>query len=187
MEFDMLNLIKTRRTIRKFKEEKISEELIEKIVKAGLLSPTSKNNKAVELIVVDDRDTILKLKECRNMGTIGLHTATCAIVVIADSEKSDVWVEDASIAASYIQLTAENLGLGSVWIQMRNRVSDSDSSENEVRKVLNIPEKYGVLCIIAMGHRAEDRKTYTDNDVDESRVHSDKYAGKGSLLNLSGH
>ncbi|HOG63710.1 MAG TPA: nitroreductase family protein, partial [Sedimentibacter sp.] len=160
MEFDMLNLIMKRRSIRKFKDEKLSEKQIQELVNAGILAPTSRNNKAVELIVVDDADTILKLKDCRNMGTKGLQTAPCAIVVIGDSEKSDVWVEDASISASYMQLRAEDLGLGSVWIQMRKRVSDKDSSENEVKKVLNIPDKYGVLCILAIGYKDENKEPY---------------------------
>lgn len=175
MEFDMLNLIMKRRSIRKFKDEKLTGEQIQELVNAGLLAPTSKNNKAVELIVVDDIDTILKLKDCRNMGTIGLQTAPCAIVVIGDSEKSDVWVEDASIAASYIQLRAEDIGLGSVWIQMRNRVSESDSSENEIRKLLNIPEKYGVLCILAIGYKDENKEAHTENDIEESREHYNKF------------
>ena len=116
MEFDMLNLIMKRRSIRKFKDEKLSEKQIQELVNAGILAPTSRNNKAVELIVVDDADTILKLKDCRNMGTKGLQTAPCAIVVIGDSEKSDVWVEDASISASYMQLRAEDLGLSLIHI-----------------------------------------------------------------------
>jgi len=171
MEFDMMNLVTKRRSVRKFKGEKLSDDIIQKIVQAGLLAPTSKNKKAVEFSVVDDKDTILKLKDCRSVGTIGLETSPCAIVVFADSEKSDVWVEDASIAASYIQLRAENLGLGSVWIQMRNRVNENGSSENEVRKVLNIPDKYGVLCIIAIGYKNENINAYTENDIDKSRVH----------------
>lgn len=168
---DLLDLIMKRRSIRVFKDEKLPKELIQKILNAGLLAPSSKNKRPVEFIVTDDKDTILKLQDCRNMGTISLQTAPCAIVVLADSEKSDVWVEDATIAASYMQLMAENLGLGSVWIQMRNRFSDHDSSENEVKKVLNIPEKYGVLCIIAVGHKNENRNSYTENEIDKSRVH----------------
>ena len=171
----MLDLIMKRRSIRKFKDEKLSKGEIKKLIKAGLLAPTSKNKKVVELIAVDDRETILKLKDCKNMGSIGLDTAPFALVVIADSEKSDVWVEDASIAASYIQLTAEDMGLGTVWIQMRKRFSDYGDSENEVRKVLNIPEKFGVLCIIAVGHKNENMAPYTDNDVEESRVHYNKF------------
>lgn len=175
MGFDMSNIIMKRRSIRIFKDERLAKEEIRELVKAGLLAPTSRNNRGVELIVVDERDIILKLKDCRNMGTKGLETATCAIVVIADREKSDVWVEDGAIAASYIQLRAEDLGLGSVWIQMRNRVSDNDSSENEVRRLLNISEKYGVLCIIALGYKNENKAAYTENDLEESRVHFNKY------------
>lgn len=175
MGFDLSNIIMNRRSIRTFTDEKLTKEEIRELVKAGLLAPTSRNNRGVELIVVDERDTILKLKDCRNMGTKGLETAPCAMVVIADAEKSDVWVEDGAIAASYIQLRAEDLGLGSVWIQMRNRVSDNDSSENEVRRLLNIPQKYAVLCIIALGHKNESKEAYKENDLEESRMHFNKF------------
>lgn len=171
----MKNLIMKRRSIRKFKEEKLSDELVKSVVNAGLLAPTSMNKKSVEVVVVDDSETLLKLKDCRNMGTLGLQTAPCAIVVIGDSEKTDVWVEDGAIAASYMQLMAEDFGLGSVWIQMRNRVSDNDGSENEVRKLLNIPEKYGVLCILALGYKDESKDAYSISDVDESRAHYNKF------------
>ena len=175
MGFDMSNLIMKRRSIRNFKDVKLTEEEIQELVKAGLFAPTSRSNKGVKLIVVDEKDLILKLKDCRNTSTKGLETAPCAIVVIGDREKSDVWVEDGAIAASYIQLRAEDLGLGSVWIQMRNRVSDNDSSENEVRRLLSIPEKYGVLCIIALGHKNENKEAYTENDLDRFRVHYNKF------------
>lgn len=171
----MLSLIMKRRSIRKFKDEKLSKEEIKKLIKAGLLAPTSKNKKVVELIAVDDKDIILKLKDCKNMGSIGLNTAPFALAVIADSQKSDVWVEDASIAASYIQLAAEDMGLGTVWIQMRKRFSDYGDAEKEVRKVLNIPEKYGVVCIIAAGYKNENIGPYTDKDVEVSRVHYNKF------------
>ncbi|MDW5300520.1 MAG: nitroreductase family protein [Sedimentibacter sp.] len=175
MEFNLLDLLMKRRSIRVFKKEKLENELIQKLIKAGLLAPSSKNKKPVEFIVIDDRDTILKLKACKNKGIIGLETAPCAIVVIGDREKSDVWIEDASIAASYIQLEAEDLGLGTVWIQMRKRFSDFDNAETEVRKVLNIPENYGVLCIIAVGYKNEIRNSYNENDIDNSKVHYGKY------------
>lgn len=175
MEFNLLNLLMKRRSIRVFKNEMPEGELIQKLIKAGLLAPSSKNKKPVELVVIDDKDTMSKLKVCKNKGIIGLETAPCAIVVIGDSEKSDVWIEDASIAASYIQLEAENLGLGTVWIQMRKRFSDLDSSETEVRKVLNIPEKYGVLCIIAVGYKNEIKNSYNENDIDNSKLHYGKF------------
>lgn len=171
----MLNVIKNRRSIRKFKEDKLSKEIIVEILKAGLLAPTSKNKKPVEFIVVEDKETLQKLKNCKNKGNLGLETATCAIVITADSEKSDVWVEDASIAASYMQLQTEKLDVGSVWIQIRKRFNENGDAENEVRKILSIPDNYGVVCILALGYKDGYMMPYNDNDIDVSKVHYEKY------------
>lgn len=175
MEFDLLNLLMKRRSIRIFKDEKIEKELIQNIIKAGLLAPSSKNKKPVEFIIVENKDMLLKLKDCKAKGNIGLKSAPCAIVVIGDSEKSDVWIEDASIAATYIQLEAENSGLGSVWIQMRKRFSKEGDSEYEVKKLLNIPEQYGVLCIIAVGYKNEIIRPYIEGDIDFSKVKFERF------------
>lgn len=175
MEKNLLNLVMKRRSIRKFKNEKPQKELIEYVLNAGLLAPSSKNKKPIEFIVVDNKDVLLKLKDCKSKGGIGLDTAPCAIVVIGDSDKSDVWVEDASITASYMQLAAEDIGLGTVWIQMRKRFNEFGDSEEEVRKVLNIPENYGVLCIIAIGYKDENPPSRDLSDIDASRVHNERF------------
>ena len=134
------------------------------------------NKKPVELIVVEDRETLGALKRCKNYGTNGLDTAPCAVAVIADSRLSDVWVEDAAIAAALMQLEAESLGLGSVWIQLRNRQSSSGSSEDDVKRVLNIPENYGVLAILAIGYKYEAKAPYDENTLDFSKIHRGRYA-----------
>lgn len=171
----MLDIIKKRRSTRKFKEDKILKEAIIEILKAGLLAPTSKNKKCVELIVVENKETLYKLKDCKDKGSVGLETAPCAIVVACDNEKSDVWVEDASIAASYMQLQIEKLGLGSVWIQMRKRFNDNGDAENEVRKILDIPNNYGIVCILAIGYKEEYIRQYDENDIDVSKVHYERF------------
>ena len=171
----MLDIIKNRRSIRKFKEHTLSKETIQEIIKGGLLAPTSKNKKPVEFIVVEEREDLLKLKYCKNKGNIGFETASCAIVVVADSQKSDVWIEDASIAASYMQLQAGALGLSSVWIQIRKRQSDFDDSNNIVKEILNIPDNFSVLCILLLGYKDENRSSYEESDIDYSKVHYGKY------------
>lgn len=167
----MIDLLKNRRSIRKFTDEKVSKEDLEKILKSALLAPSSMGKKPVELIVVEDKDTIAKLETCKKFGTLPLKTAPLAIVVIGDSDLSDVWVEDASIVSILIQLEVEKLGLGSTWIQMRRRESLEEDSEVAVRKVLNIPEKYGVLSIISIGHKNEEKKPYYDSDINFAKVH----------------
>lgn len=171
----MLELLKNRRSIRKFTDEKISKEDLDKILKVGLLAPSSMGKKPVEMIVIEDKETILKLETCKKHGTLPLKTAPLVIAVIADSELSDVWVEDASIVSILIQLEVEKLGLGSTWIQMRKRESMEKSSEEAVREVLDIPEKYGVLSLIAIGHKDEEKKPYDESDVNLGKVHHNKF------------
>lgn len=175
MEKQLLNILKNRRSIRKFKDEKIDTKIVEKVLKAGLLAPSSKNKKPVEYIVVEDKETILELKKCKNKGAEALNTAPCTIVVIGDSDLSDVWIEDASVAATYIQLAAEDAGLGSVWIQMRRRFNENGDAEDEVRKLLNIPGKYGVLAIIALGYKDEEKQPHDINNLDFSKVRYKAY------------
>ncbi len=171
----MLQVIKNRRSIRKFKKDKLPKEVIVEILKAGLLAPTSKNKRPVEFIVVENEENICKLAKCIDKGSVGLETAPCAIVVASDSDKSDVWVEDASIAATYMQLQIEKLGLGSVWIQMRKRFNDNGDAENEVRRILNIPDNYGIVCILAVGYKNEYIRPYEENDIDILKVHYEKF------------
>lgn len=172
----MLELMKNRRSIRKYKEEGITKEVLDQLLKVALLAPSSMNKKPVEMVVIEDKETMKALKKCKKMGTIGLDTAPLALVVIGDSSISDVWVEDASIVATLIQVEAEKLGLGSCWIQMRNRLSvEGADSEKEVRAVLDIPEHYGVLSIMTIGYKNEVKTPYDEESYDFSKVHYGKF------------
>lgn len=175
MQKDILEVIYSRRSIRKFKNEKLETQLLQQVLKAGLLAPSSMNKKPVEFVVVEDRETLQQLKTCKNPSSDAYNTASCAIVVIADSQKSDVWVEDASIASTMMQLEAESLGIGSVWIQMRNRKSLTGGAEEAVRTVLNIPEKYGVLDILVLGYKDEFKEPYSEDSLNFTAVHYDNF------------
>ena len=86
-----------------------------------------------------------------------------AIVVIADTEKTDVWIEDASIATIVIQLAAEDMGLGTCWVQIRRRSdADGNPAEDNVRGILGIPQRYAVLSIVAVGHKARESKPFDE-------------------------
>lgn len=109
---ELFEVLRNRRSIRHFQEKEVPKELIEKLLEAAFLSPSSYNKRPWHFIVVDDRDLLKKLSKAK-LGASGLATASVGIVVIADESRSDVWIEDASIAAEHIQLTAVALGLGS--------------------------------------------------------------------------
>lgn len=171
----MLDLLSKRRSIRKYKNKEVEEEKVDKVLKAALLAPSSMNKKPVEFIVVNDKEILKKLEGCKKAGTLSLKTAPLAIVVIGDSERSDVWVEDSSIASTNMMLECEKLGLGCCWVQIRNRQNSEMNSEEAVREILNIPNNMGVLTIMTLGYKDEEKERYNIEDLNFSKIHYNKY------------
>ena len=154
----MIELLRKRRSIRKFTAEKIAPEAIETIIEAALRSPSSRGINPWEFVVVADPEILDKLAKAKQHGSEFLKNAQLAVVVCADSTKSDVWLEDCSIAAIVIQLTAVSLGLGSCWAQIRTRQHDyKKSAEIYVQELLGLSEQMKVECILGIGHPAEKR------------------------------
>ncbi|NLB02916.1 MAG: NAD(P)H nitroreductase [Bacteroidales bacterium] len=169
---NFIDLVRQRRSTRKFLETCISPDVVAELMRAALMSPSSKRTNAWEFILVDDADKLKKLSLSKKHGSALIEGASLGIVIIADKNKSDVWVEDASIAALIIQLQAESLGLGSCWVQIRQRRDAQDrDSEDYVRELLGIPEQYGVLCILALGMKAEQRKAFDEAKLQWEKLH----------------
>ena len=95
---ELLDIMRNRRSIRKYTEEDIPEESLTKVLQAGLLAESGKAIRPWEFIVVRDRAMLDELSGCREGGVAMLKEAKCAIVVIGDADKQDVWVEDCSVA-----------------------------------------------------------------------------------------
>ena len=171
----MLELLSNRRSIRKFTDEAVSDEHLEKLLMAGLLAPSSKDTRPVELVAVRDKAVIAALADCRDSGTMPLLTAPLVLAVVADTDKADVWVENASIVAILVQLEVERLGLGSTWVQMRLRTKGEASAEAEARKTLGIPEHYGVQCLLAIGHKNEVKTPKVLEASDWARTHKEHF------------
>ena len=172
----MINLLKQRRSTRKFKPEKIEKGNVESLKKALLLSPTSRNIDSLEFIFIDDKDTLDHLSKCKPHGAAFLKGAPLGIVVLGNEERSDVWVEDASIASIVVQLEAEDLGLGSCWIQIRKRVhGEGKSAEEYIRERFNIKENYRVESIIAVGYKGETRDPLSEDKMDFSKIHVNEF------------
>lgn len=171
----MLDLMQQRRTIRKYQDKPIPQEILHQILSTSLLAPSGMNKKPIEFIVIDNKETLLHLKSCKSHGTLALDTAPVAIVIVGDTKKSSTWIEDASISTFCIQLIAEALGLGSCWIQMRGRESNTGDSEAQIRNLLNIPAHLGVLAVLTLGYKDEVKTAYTDTDIDFSKVHYHTY------------
>lgn len=165
--------------MRKFTEQELSQDEVVTLLKAALMAPSSKRSNCWQFVVVDDKDTLKKLSLCKEMGASFLGNAALAIVVMADPLASDVWIEDAAIASLMIQLQAEDLGLGSCWIQVRERfTADGTPSGEFVHDVLDIPLQLQVLSIVAIGHKGMERKPFNEEHLQWEKVHINKYGGQ---------
>lgn len=174
---DFNTLVQMRRSHRKFTEEEIDAEDVKLILRAALMAPTSKGQRGWQFVVVDYKVDLEKLSDAKDLGGQFIKGAPLAIVVLGDPMQNDCWVEDGSIAAISMQYQAEDLGLGSCWVQMRGRgLSDGTSADTVIRGVLDIPENLNVLCVIAFGHKADERKPQNEDKLKWENVHLGKYS-----------
>ena len=95
------DLVQKRRSHRKYTDEEIDADDLKLIIRAALMSPTSKNQRAWQFVVVDDKQDLEKLADAKNLGSQFLKDAPVAIVVLGDPMQNDCWVEDGSIAAAF--------------------------------------------------------------------------------------
>ncbi len=172
----MLKQLAKRRSVRSFTAEKISENDKIRILKAGMLAPTGMGGKNIEFIVVEDETQIRALVNVKKHSTRPFKTATTAIIILGNSNKADTWIEEASLAAIFMQLEITSLGLGSTWIQVDKRTNHAEQSSVEfLRDRFHFPQHMRPLCILALGHKAEDPAPYSEDDFDFSCVHHEKY------------
>ena len=169
-------LAQLRRSHLKFTEEEISAEDVRLILRAALMSPTSKGRRDWQFVVVDDKIDIEKIADAKSNGSLFVKDAPLVVVVLGDPLANDCWIEDASIAAISMQYQAEDLGLGSCWVQMRGRgLSDGTSADVVIRGILDIPENFSCLCVLAFGHKADDRKPQNEDRLKWDNVHVGRY------------
>jgi nitroreductase len=170
------DLVQKRRSHRKYTDKEIDADDLKLIIRAALMSPTSKNQRAWQFVVVDDKQDLEKLADAKNLGSQFLKDAPVAIVVLGDPMQNDCWVEDGSIAAASMQYQAEELGLGSCWIQMRGRgLDDGTTADTVIRGVLDIPDNLNCLCIIALGHWTDERREQSEDKLKWENVHLNKF------------
>jgi nitroreductase len=167
----MLELLRTRRSIRKFSPEPLAAETVAALKEAVLRSPSSRGINPWTFHFVQDPALIAQLAGCKEHGSSFLKGAPLAVAVCGDEGASDVWIEDCSIAAIILHLTAASLGLGSCWVQVRNRTqAGGASSEEVVRALLGIATPLRVLAIVAIGHPAEIKAGHPLEKLDHGKV-----------------
>ena len=160
-----------RRSTRKFRDEDISKQDLDLILHSALLAPTSMNRKPCNFMVVERKETLKELSECKDMGAGLIAGANKAIVVIADSMIADTWIEDSSIALTYMHLMATELDIGSCWVQTHLRSKDGKDSEEVVRDILKIDSHYRIVGMLALGYSDDIPQAHDESDLDKSKIH----------------
>jgi len=164
----VLDLIKKRRSIRKYTDESISDADIRTLLEAAMAAPSADNLQPWEFVVVEDRALRQTLSQTHPWSKM-CADAPVVFAVCVHSRRSNHWIEDASAATENLLLAATALDLGAVWIG----IYPNASHESHVREALDIPSSLRVLCLIPVGHPAESKPS--DTKYDEDKVHYDGY------------
>ena len=174
---NMLETILHRRSVRQYTDEPIPEEKLTAILHAGLAAASSKNRQPWEFIVVRDRAMLDQLCNCRPGAANLLAKCQAAIVVAADAELVDVWVEDCASALTQMHVMADALGVGSCWLQVRMRKTADGlrDTQDVVRELLGIPERYSVMAILTLGMPAEQPEPHKIEELALSKVHYEHF------------
>jgi nitroreductase len=171
-----MDLIRRRRSIRRFADRPVEDEKIELLTEAALRSPSSRGCNPWSFIVVRESETLAALAQAKPHGATFLAGAPLAIVVCADPAVSDVWVEDASIATIYLHLAATDLGLGSCWIQLRRRThADGSACRDYVAGKLDLPDGMEVLAILAVGYPQEEKRPHPAESLQREKVSWERF------------
>lgn len=166
-----MDAILTRKSIRKYKDIEVSDEIVEDLLRAAMAAPSAGNEQPWEFIVLRDKEIMRKITEFHPYSRMLLNTDV-AIVVCGDEAKEKFkgyWVQDCSAASENILLAAEDKGLGAVWLgvyPLEDRVSS-------LKKVLNLPESVIPLSIIPVGYPDEQRNPA--DRFNKERIHYDRW------------
>ena len=173
----MLDLLQQRRSVREFKPQSVEIEKVEQLGEALLRAPTSRNLQPCEFILVNDSELLEQLSTAKIHGSSFFASAPLAVVIAANPEVSDVWIEDSSIAAIIVQLAAEQLGLKSCWAQLRLRQHNTElSAANFVRQLVGLPEGMEVPMVIAIGYPDEEISGHPRESLLDTKIHHNQFS-----------
>ena len=168
---NVIEAIKTRRSIRQYTGEVINDEQLDIILRAGFQAPSAHNFQPQEYIAIRNKETLETIAK-RHKYAIALPLAGCGIVVCGDKEKETregSLIADCSASMQNILLAAHELGLGAVWIGLH----PVESFTKMISEVLNIPENIIPIGIVAVGY--PDVKKEAIDRYNEEKIHKEKW------------
>ncbi len=167
-----MNAILKGRSIRKYKDKKISDDIVEGLLRAGMAAPSAVNEQPWQFIVLRDKGIMKKITKVHEYSKMLLEADVAIVVCGGDKSKElidDFWVQDCSAATENILIEAEDRGLGAVWLgvyPIKERIEG-------IKEILNLPEDITPLSVIPIGYPNEDKKPI--DKFDKERIHYDRW------------
>lgn len=162
---ELMEAILTRRSIRRFRAESISEETITELLRAAMSAPSATNKQPWHFIIISERNQLDLVPKFHPYSSM-LEQARAAIAVCGDVvEQPNYWVQDCSAATQNILLAAHAKGLGAVWLGIYPR----ETRIKGLQQMLNLPDHIIPLSLVALGYPNE-KKSPSDR-YDQSKVH----------------
>lgn len=169
------DLIKDRRSIRQYNDDTVDRELIKELLKYSLMGPSYKSARPIEFLVVDDKETIAKLSNVGSFSTKYVADVPMVVLILANTETTNTWVEESAISAAYFQLLAKEEGLDTCWVTLKDgETPDGEKIQDYLNSFLNIPKHLNAVCMIPVGYGNERVRKRKDFEVDE-KIHYNKF------------
>jgi nitroreductase len=168
---DAMEAILTRRSIRRYTGEPVTDDEIRQVIKAGAHAPSASNRQPCHYMVIRNPELIQRIAEFHPYAKMAPQAGSC-IVVCGDAERQETvgfLVEDCSAAIENMLLAARSMGLGTVWCGLHPVEKLTDA----MRSFLSLPDNIIPVGLVVIGHGAEERAV--NDRYDEARVHWDKW------------
>ena len=158
---DFLEAIEKRKSVRRYSDRPVEREVLDAVVDVAQTAPSSRNSKSSAFMIIEDKDTLEALAQMRDYGASPLKHAQAGIVIMGDESKTDLWVDNCAISATFVQLALTAMDLASCWIHINGRPCLKDEpqgarAEDYVSDLLGIKDGLRPYCVIAIGYPEEE-------------------------------
>jgi nitroreductase len=155
MTDEAMDVLMTRRSIRSYTEEPVTDEQLERVLRAAMAAPSAGNEQPWHFVVIRERETMAAIMDVHPYAAMLAEAPVCLAVLadLAEEKHGGMWVQDCSAATQNILLAAHALGLGAVWLG----VHPEAEREAGVKRILKLPEGVACLSLVAIGHPAEQK------------------------------
>jgi len=168
---DAMEAILSRRSIRRYTDKQVSDEVVKELLEAAMSAPSAGNEQPWHFVIITDRQILNEIPKIHPYSGM-LKEAPLAVLICGDEslQKYKVyWVQDCSAATENLLIAINAKGLGGVWLG----VYPIEDRVKGIRKLLGMPENVIPFSLISVGYPAEQKPPA--NRYDESRVHHNKW------------